>query len=139
MAVCKNPINFNKLESGKKYNVFEETEDKLVLTAWFCCETQGRTAQVYLTFRKDKPDPEEEWGTKTNGPDKPNMCNSWMYGLFDKADPDGDYELIPAYVVVPPQDSVGAKYRYCLVEEGGKRRKRKTRRRRSGTRRHRRR
>jgi len=134
MPECKNSENYTELQSGKKYNVFEKTEDTLVFSGWFVCLTSGRGPQAYLTFRLDKPDP--------LGPDdfiegsKPPTCSLPMYGMMITSGEEGEqYEVIKAYRVGSSAGlDEGVEYRYCPVE-GGRRRKRKTRRRRSGTRR----
>jgi len=122
MSVCKNPLKYTDLVQGKKYNVYEENEDTLVLSGWYAGVTQGRSAQLYMVFRLDKADPVVEDENRLD----------WMYGVFNKADEDGEYQHIKVRTVVPPRLDEGATYRYCLIE-GGKRRK--TRRRKQSLRR----
>ena len=119
MSVCKNPLKYTDLVQGKKYNVYEETEDTLVLSGWYAGETQGRSAQLYMVFRLDKADPVVEYEDD----------RGWMYGVFNKADEDGEYQHIKVRAVVPPRLDEGATYRYCLVEGGKRRKTRKARRR----------
>ena len=124
MSVCQNPINYRQLTQGKKYNVYEGDRDTLVFSGWYSGNTQGRSAQMWMVFRLDKADPIVE---------DPELERGWMYGVFSKADEDGEYKLIRGWTVVPPHEDEGSTYRYCLVEEGGRRKaRRKHTRRRKG-------